>query len=495
MTESLSAPSISEQTGSHKRLRGEGIESPSLHSEEINTDYTSFIQMFCSSTPASGTLERPWVIGSPEPVQIPSWSRSTEVEAIHVSRIEAKPASLATQMKEVTFHAPTSTAKSSPATPLTDRDALEHFLASRGGVDSLINLKAMEAMPYIDLLDDTISSTNDQTLRGQCLDMLRKICGATGLFPKSFQLAAGSVKQKGHRPEAAGGYADIWRGEHCHCEVAVKVFRGYDSSGVPPLDMKALFKEATIWKHMRHPNITPFIGIDTELFPLSLVCEWMPHGTISAYLVSEPSADRLKLLKDIAQGLQYLHGMQVVHGDLKGANVLINKKRMACLADFGLATLCHHGKLTTLSVSAWSPRWTSPEILDPEQFELTRAELSPQSDIYSFSMVAWEVFTGLVPFHDCAHPGAIPWRILSGVRPPRPTGAPAVDLTDDIWGMMEHCWQADPRERPRICDVLTYLAGAIREKLLARLGEHLKRPLSIVLAESDLHNLFGSHFV
>ncbi|EMD36228.1 hypothetical protein CERSUDRAFT_52072, partial [Gelatoporia subvermispora B] len=93
------------------------------------------------------------------------------------------------------------------------------------------------------------------------------------------------LKRKGRRPEAAGGYADIWRGDYDGREMAVKVSSGYDSSGVPPLDIKVLFEEAVVWKHLHHPNIVPSVGIDTEMYPLSLVCEWMPHGSITAYIL------------------------------------------------------------------------------------------------------------------------------------------------------------------------------------------------------------------
>ncbi|EMD36226.1 hypothetical protein CERSUDRAFT_65942 [Gelatoporia subvermispora B] len=460
-------------------------------------EYSSFISKWCHSAPASCSTERLWATGSPESVHSPPWSWSAAADAIDATQLSNKLVSSPFEQEDAVLRVSALSAapRFSPATETVDRVTLEGLVKSREGVSFLLGLRGEEAASCIEVLDEVIGSTEKSSLKCRCLEVLRKLCGVTGLLPYSFHLSSRSLKRKGRRPEAAGGYADIWRGDYDGREVAVKVFRGYDSSGVPPLDMKALLKEAVVWKHLRHPNIVPFVGIDTEMYPLSLVCEWMPHGTITAYILSDPTADRLKLLKDIAEGLQYLHDMNVVHGDLKGANVLINDKHVACLADFGLATLSHHGKLTTLSVTAWSPRWTAPEVFDPEQFGLTRATLSSQSDIYSWSMVAWEVFSGLLPFHDCGHPGAIPWRVLSGMRPPRPAEALTVGLTDDVWELMQRCWQPDPRVRPRISDVLTCLADAIQHATLARLEGYLTSPLSIVFAESDLHDLFGTNFV
>ncbi|EMD36223.1 hypothetical protein CERSUDRAFT_84290 [Gelatoporia subvermispora B] len=354
------------------------------------------------------------------------------------------------------------TPESEPTDGSTSRAFLEAIVQSRDGIDVLLQFSEAAAMPRIELLDEVAMIADDWELRARCLDILRSLCGTSGLLPKSFQLAAGSLTRQAGRPEGSGGFAIIWKGDYGGRAVALKVFRGYETGDVPHQDLEAILKEAVVWKHLRHRNIVPFVGIDCELFPLSLVCEWMPHGTVMAYLSRNCTCNRLQLLHDIAEGLKYLHEMGVVHGDLKGVNVLVNEDGVACLSDFGLAALGHQGKLTTMSVAAWSSRWIAPEILDPEAFGLKKAQLTRQSDIYSFSMVAWEIFTGLLPFHEVKYEGAIYGRILKGMRPKRIMGAAVLGLTDAVWDLINQCWRADSEMRPEISGILVSLEDAMR---------------------------------
>ena len=88
-----------------------------------------------------------------------------------------------------------------------------------------------------------------------------------------------------------------------------------------------------MWKHLRHQNIVPFIGVTQD--PLQFVSEWMPNGTLTDYLGTNPGANRVGLvslsraidslpitfffkLLDVAEGLAYLHAEHTTHGDLKG---------------------------------------------------------------------------------------------------------------------------------------------------------------------------------
>ncbi|KZS87862.1 kinase-like protein, partial [Sistotremastrum niveocremeum HHB9708] len=106
-------------------------------------------------------------------------------------------------------------------------------------------------------------------------------------------------------------------------------------------------KEIAIWSSLDHINVLPFKGFcffplghqDSEDSLFSLVSPWMTHRTIRDYLTEHPKADRIALMIGITDGLNYLHGMDVVHADLKGGNIFITEKGEPVLADFGLSKL------------------------------------------------------------------------------------------------------------------------------------------------------------
>ena len=103
----------------------------------------------------------------------------------------------------------------------------------------------------------------------------------------------------------------------------------------------------------------------------------------------------------------------------------------------------------------------SPELFDPEKFDLKDGRQTKHSDCYALGMVVYEVLSGRMPFS--RHHGlAIVWAIMKGERPRRPRGEEGVWFTDGIWSVMERCWKPNPRDRPRLEDVLRCLEDVSR---------------------------------
>jgi len=103
----------------------------------------------------------------------------------------------------------------------------------------------------------------------------------------------------------------------------------------------------------------------------------------------------------------------------------------------------------------------SPEFFNPEKFNLKDNRQTKCSDCYAFGMVIYEVLSGRLPFS--GHYGlAIIGKIIDCKRPRRPRGQEGRRFTDDVWGTLEHCWKANPSDRPSIKDVLRCMEGASR---------------------------------
>ncbi|KAJ7512715.1 kinase-like domain-containing protein [Mycena galericulata] len=221
-----------------------------------------------------------------------------------------------------------------------------------------------------------------------------------------------------------------------------------------------LCREALVWKDLHHPNILPFLGIDRDSFPseLCMVSPWMEHGTVLDYLKAHQHANVHKLLLEIAQGLEYLHSKNIVHGDLRGANILVTENSTACLADFGLSVF------TDVTASTSSNRagciyWMAPELIAPERFGCGYARTSA-SDVYAFGCVCLELCTGLPPFSELSQPAAI-LRIISGHRAERPRGN--IVMSDALWKYVVMCWAKSPVKRPSARAMVPGMAVALAE--------------------------------
>ncbi|THV05931.1 kinase-like protein, partial [Dendrothele bispora CBS 962.96] len=135
----------------------------------------------------------------------------------------------------------------------------------------------------------------------------------------------------------------------------------------------AFCHEALLWRQLNHPNVLPFLGVNINLFTparLCLILPWMENRNIIQYLTNHPGHDLLCTISEIAAGLNYLHNLSrpIVHGDIRGANILVNLDSRCCLADFGLslATETTQGFTTTSDGVKGCARWLAPE-LSPQE--------------------------------------------------------------------------------------------------------------------------------
>lgn len=118
---------------------------------------------------------------------------------------------------------------------------------------------------------------------------------------------------------------------------------------------------------------------------------------------------------------------------------------------------------SSLASKGGSVRWQAPELIDIENDEVVAN--TEASDVYAWSCVCYEIFTGNVPFANLQLDATVLLKVKSGAQPARPQDSSHSwhdwGLTEDIWLLMQHCWSADPTERPKIEDVIKQLAPLI----------------------------------
>ncbi|KAF8329582.1 kinase-like domain-containing protein, partial [Cantharellus anzutake] len=150
-------------------------------------------------------------------------------------------------------------------------------------------------------------------------------------------------------------------------------------------------RETSIWTTLDHPNITPFYGwaleVDFELHPC-IVSQYCPNLSASSYLSENPNANRTKIVYEAAEGLSYLHSREVIHGDIKPRNVLINAHHVAMLCDFGLAMALSD----QATIPQGSSRYSTIDYTAPELCVATEPGLrTRESDVWSLGCTGMEV--------------------------------------------------------------------------------------------------------
>ncbi|KAJ7061023.1 kinase-like domain-containing protein, partial [Mycena amicta] len=213
---------------------------------------------------------------------------------------------------------------------------------SRSAEKEVLCLQGNSAQSFLDVVQDALDhgslSTVDDVRKARRI--IHKLSEACGLLPTALYIT-GVTEREAH-PSFGGGYGDIYRASYANKPVALKYMRHFlRGSGAHRHRLVCLrfLREALVWRDLRNPFILPFLGIDNESFPLSLcmVSPWMENGTVVRYLKDHGRQDVDRFLYEIAQGLEYLHSRNIVHGDLRGVNILVGPDHRACLADFGLS--------------------------------------------------------------------------------------------------------------------------------------------------------------
>ncbi|KAF9457392.1 kinase-like domain-containing protein, partial [Collybia nuda] len=275
-----------------------------------------------------------------------------------------------------------------------------------------------------------------------------KLSNLSGVVPVSLIIHGIILRDK--EAVFGGGFADIYKASYKGQEVAMKRMRVFQRGPEQHKMHQAFCKEAILWKSFNHPNVLPFLGVDSSVFPpnLCMVSPWMHCGTILRHLSENWGVNIDKLIDEIAQGLGYLHSQKVVHGDLRGNNILINDRWEACLADFGLSIISDATLSKESSNRHGSVRWMAPELLQPEAFELDRFVRTTASDIYAFGCVCLEVYTGKPPFVDVVHEPAVMFGVLEGKRPVQPSSDAGRPISNNVWSLIEQCWSQEPSARP-----------------------------------------------
>lgn len=258
--------------------------------------------------------------------------------------------------------------------------------------------------------------------------------------PVSFHVQPFSEYARDHRKLTfvkklgEGGFATV---KECHDRegqhFAVKIISKLRNKS----DEKSFLGEAESMAKLLHPCIVQLVGyfMLTDKSEASITMELVEGGTLQDLLekmrrneTTVSDAQKKIIAVGIAMGMRCVHKIGLIHRDLKPSNILLTERLEPKIADFGLGRVAEH----TMTGAISTPRYMAP---DMGQKQYTNAV-----DVYSFSMILYELYTLQVPFEEI-NAAMIPGLAMMGQRPEIPDDCPMKRL-------IEECWAQDPSVRP-----------------------------------------------
>jgi len=247
--------------------------------------------------------------------------------------------------------------------------------------------------------------------------------------------------------------------------------------------------EADSLASLRHPNVVKLFAVSKQPTMMSRICgrrqssdsmelsefkppflmfEFCANGDLCAYLrkhlnqsASSKSDQsgvsmmaRLKFCLQIADGMNYLHKNCILHRDLAARNCLVTASGDVKISDFGLSRDIGESQsntYTTRGVDALPVRWMAPE-------SFIDGTYTPASDVWSFGVVMWEIFTnGVQPYFGISNQQVIS-AILKGKLLSKPRLSP-----EWIYEVMLLCWNFEDKYRPSFSDILEFFTNILNQ--------------------------------
>ncbi|KAM3199767.1 serine/threonine-protein kinase STY46 isoform X1 [Capsicum annuum] len=253
---------------------------------------------------------------------------------------------------------------------------------------------------------------------------------------------------------ATGSTGDLFKGSFHNQEVAIKVLKAECLNEDVQRDFA---QEIYILRKVRHKNVVRFIGACTKPPRLCIITEFMSGGSLYDFLHKKKGLFRLSVLLkvaiDVSKGMSYLHQNNIIHRDLKTANLLMDENQVVKVVDFGVARVQVQSGVMTAETGTY--RWMAPEVIGHKPYDR-------KADVFSFGIVLWELLTGKLPYEFLTPLQAAVAVVQKGLRPTIPA-----NTHPTLVELLEKCWQQDPFVRPEfsvILDILQHMTKKIVEE-------------------------------
>jgi serine/threonine protein kinase len=203
-------------------------------------------------------------------------------------------------------------------------------------------------------------------------------------------------------------------------------------------ELKRFLNEARRMASLTHENIIQVYLLD-EATPF-IVMEYFPGRTLRELRGAEPVSVRraLRIMRQVANGLQGLHELGIIHRDLSTNNIMVGPNDRAKILDLGLARDVEHMSVTwTQGNMVGTMKYMAPEVIDGQS-------PTTAADVFSFGVILYELLAGKHPF-EAEHFMSMFYNIVD--RPHAPLADGGTDLPPGVVALVDECLTKDPAER------------------------------------------------
>ncbi|KAK4048312.1 ATP binding [Microbotryomycetes sp. JL201] len=214
--------------------------------------------------------------------------------------------------------------------------------------------------------------------------------------------------------------------------------------------LEALQREIELLKTLQHENIVQYLDSASDGQHLNIFLEYVPGGSVAALLSNYGAFEEAlvsKFVRQILTGLEYLHEREIIHRDIKGANILVDNKGGIKISDFGISKKVEDNLLSGSKVHRPSLQgsvyWMAPEVVKQTAY-------TSKADIWSLGCLVVEMLTGTHPWANLTQMQAI-FRIGQSAVPAIPD-----DISTEAEHFLDETFSIDHDARPSATNLLKH---------------------------------------
>ena len=244
-----------------------------------------------------------------------------------------------------------------------------------------------------------------------------------------------------------GGFADVWKAldTDTNTTIALKIYTRLDDDGID--ELSAEYKRM---RNINHPNLLRADHFDRWDNIPYLEMKFCGGGSLDKRIGKLTDLEAMAIIRDLSEGLKFLHQNGIIHQDIKPANVLIDEQGRYVLSDFGISSKSKTKLSKSVNIAKQNTSMTE-DYAPPEKFSSKAVDRMPdkKGDIFSLGISLYELITGNLPFDNLSTGRQLQYENIE---------LDFSEIRDDrIRKIVAWCMQREKEKRPSASEIVNFL--------------------------------------